>query len=84
MTVSVTPWTTVATRWGLVEPVRASELFASQQSEGRVTTRVLMRRYPGLSNHHRLVFGGRVLNLIFVPDVGVSEPMMALLCTEAT
>jgi SPP1 family predicted phage head-tail adaptor len=51
-------WSTVDTRWGSVEPLRGRELFEAQQVAPRVSVRVRMRHYPGLTTAHRLVITG--------------------------
>ena len=48
-------WSTVATRWAAIEPLRGRELYEAQQVHERVTVRIIMRPYTGLDSQYRLV-----------------------------
>lgn len=80
---AVRTWAAVATVWGRVEPLRGRELFQAQQAEARVDTRITIRRYAGLTSHHRILFGTRTFELVTVPDAGIRTPSMELLAIEA-
>jgi SPP1 family predicted phage head-tail adaptor len=60
-------WTTEATRWAAVEPLRGKELLEAHMVDGRLTHKVTMRHYEGLTAAHRLLFGTRVLNVLMPP-----------------
>lgn len=75
-------WTTAHTRWARVEPLRGKELFEAQAVDGRLTVKVTMRVYPGLSATERLVYGTRVLNIVTVLDVDERHITTVALCTE--
>lgn len=48
-------WSTLATVWAQVEPLRGVELFEAQKVNARITHVVRMRPYAGLTARHRLV-----------------------------
>ena len=49
-------WRTVDTVWASVEPLSGRELFEAQQINKRVTVRVGMRPYSGLTTKQRLLW----------------------------
>lgn len=49
-------WNTIATVWASVEPLSGTELYEAQQVQSRVTVRVRMRPYAGLTTKHRLLW----------------------------
>ena len=77
-------WTTVAVRWGSIEPLRMRELFLAQQVDARVTHRILLRYYPGLSNQHRLVHENRVFHVQPPINAGERNRATELLVMEHT
>lgn len=86
-------WTTDATVWGSVEPLQGRELFEAQQIQSRVTVRIRMRHYAGLTAAHRLCritedTDGNVTvrgtyNIEAILDVESRGIEMEVLCTEA-
>ena len=78
----VETWTTQHTRWARVEPLRGKELFEAQAVDARLTTKVTMRAYAGLSATQRLVYGTRVLNIVSVMDLDERHITTVALCTE--
>lgn len=56
-------WTTIATRWGSIEPLSAREILNAQQVDARVSHRVTLRYYPGLTPEHRLLKDARVFHI---------------------
>lgn len=59
----VKAWSTVATRWGRVEPMLGNERYTAQQVVGELSHKITMRYYSGLTPKHRLVFGSRVFHI---------------------
>jgi SPP1 family predicted phage head-tail adaptor len=56
-------WTTVATRWGKVEPLSAHEQFVAVQTQSLATHKVTIRYYAGLDPSMRFQFGTRVFQI---------------------
>lgn len=60
-------WATVARRWARIAPLRGRELFTAQAVDARITHKVCMRYYAGLNATMRIVYDGRVLNILTPP-----------------
>jgi SPP1 family predicted phage head-tail adaptor len=79
----ITPtWTTAATRWASVEPLRGNEFFNASQVKGNVTHRVVMRYYAGLTPTDRIVHDSRNLNIVAVLNPDERNIMTEVLATE--
>ena len=77
-------WGTVGVVWASIEPLRGRELWEAQQVVGRVTIRVRIRHWTGLTHSHRLQDGLTVYNIEAVLNPKGRDREMELLCTEAT
>ena len=77
-------WTEEATVAASVEPLAGRELFAAQQAGSRVSHRVRMRYRPGVTPAKRLVYRGRVLNILSAIDVGERRRELEMLVEEVT
>lgn len=53
-------WSTIATVWASVEPLRGREFFASKQIQAQVDTRIRIRYISGLTPKMRILWGTRV------------------------
>lgn len=80
----VTTWSNVATVHAAVEPLEGRELFAAQAVRAETTTRVRIRYRSGITPKHRLVYAGRVLNILSVIDPDERHREIVLLCSEVT
>lgn len=62
---NVTPsWSTLATRWAMLEDTSGREVYRAQQVDPAVDAIVTLRdQYEGLSPEHRFVIDGRTLNI---------------------
>ncbi|KKK48492.1 hypothetical protein LCGC14_3144590 [marine sediment metagenome] len=71
--------------WASVEPVSGDEFFMQgEQTEGRVTHRVTMRHFDGLTSKDRIIHKGRALNIAAVLDVEERGAKTVVMCREAT
>ena len=75
-------WATLRTRWAKVEPLQGRELLAAQQIEARVTHRVTLRYFAGLTPGHRFLVGTRVLAIVNVLDLEEYHVVHQCLCME--
>lgn len=75
-------WSTVATRWGRVEPLSGREQWQAQQVRPDVTHRVTLRYYDGLTARHRLKVGDRVLNITSVLNTEERKRQHECVCVE--
>lgn len=62
--------------------LRGEERMAGERLEARVTHRVRMRYFSGLTSSHRLLFGSRVFRILFVNDVSQRGREHVLDCEE--
>lgn len=71
--------------WASVEPVSGDEFFMQgEQTEGRVTHKVTMRHFDGLTVKDRIIHKGRTLNIAAVLDVEERGVKTIVMCREAT
>ena len=63
----VEQWVTVARRWASIDPLKGRELFTAQAVDARITHRIRLRYYSGLTAAMRFRYGQRVLNILTPP-----------------
>lgn len=78
----IVTWSTLATVWASVEPLRGREFLDAEQVQAEISHRVRMRYYPGILPNYRVVFGGRVLEIQAVINVNERNREMQLMCKE--
>jgi SPP1 family predicted phage head-tail adaptor len=85
---TVETWTPQATRWAAVEPLQGRDLLAAAQIDPRLTHRVAMRYYAGLTptrgetGGHRIVWGERVFTIMQARNIQERDRMTEALCIE--
>jgi len=75
-------WQDVATVWGAVEPLRGREYFAAQQVQAEVTTRIRIRYRRGIRPEMRVLYDGRLFNILSVIDPEERHVELQLMCRE--
>lgn len=80
----ISTWSTLATVWGSVEPIRGREFFEAEQVQSEISTRVRIRYYDGITAQMRVLFGSRKLQILAVIDVNERHKEMQLMCKEMT
>lgn len=71
--------------WASVEPVSGDEFFMQgEQTEGRVTHKVTLRHFEGLTVKDRIIHKGRALNIAAVLDTEERGIKTVVMCREAT
>ena len=78
----ITTWSTLATVWAAVEPIRGREFFEAETVQAEITHRVILRYYPGIVPRYRVVFEGRVLEIQAVINVDERSRELQLMCRE--
>lgn len=78
----VQSWSALSTRWASVEGVSARELLNSGQQQVEMSHRVRMRYMTGLTQQMRLLWRGRVLEIVSILEHG-NRTEHELLCQEA-
>lgn len=77
-------WSTDATRWASIEPLRGRELLTAQQVNSDITTRIRMRHYSGLNTSQRMTEGSRVFHIIEIINPNNRDELAEVMCREAT
>ncbi|MGI5892088.1 MAG: phage head closure protein [Bacillota bacterium] len=75
-------WTDIATVWARIEPLSGREYFAARQENTEVTTRITIRYLPGITTDSRVVFGGRVFEVLSAIDPEERCESLILMCNE--
>lgn len=79
---AIKTWSTVATVYASVEPIRGREMFDAEQVQSEVTHRVRLRYRPGLTSQMRLLFNGRMFEIQTVINVNERNREVQLMCKE--
>ena len=66
---TVDAWGKVADWWADVRPLRANEVTEAQRFQGRISHKIAMHYYEGLTSEHRIVYAGRVFHIDGVVNV---------------
>jgi SPP1 family predicted phage head-tail adaptor len=75
-------WATVAVRWASVDRAAGSEVWASAQRSGRVPTVFRLRYMPGVTPGMRVLFDGRVYNVLSAVDQAGRREELTLTAEE--
>jgi len=75
-------WSTDATVWAWVRPVKGFEKFQAAQLQSPVTHKVTIRYRTGVTTKQRLLLGTRVLAIREVLDPGEGHTFLELTATE--
>jgi len=77
-------WATAATVWASVEPLAGREGLIAKQVDARLTHRVVIRYYAGLTpaNHRLRLSDTRALGIVEVKDIEERHRSMEILCYE--
>ena len=77
-------WSTVATVWAAVEPLKSEERRENDQGKTFTSHRVLLRYRDDVTTAERLQFDGRVLNIASVVNDKEKGVMLELACIEVS
>ena len=78
----IVTWSTVATVWAAVEPLRGREFFDAEQVQAEISHRVVLRFRSGINSSMRLLHLSRVLHIQAIIDVDERHREMQLMCRE--
>jgi len=78
----VTSWTTFASTWAEVKPMRGRELIAAQAAHSEVTTRFYTRYVAGIVPSMRIVYGGNVFNIFSVIDTNEAHRELQIMAKQ--
>jgi len=75
-------WTTYATLWANIEPLRGREFFAAQAANSEVTARITMRYRAGISPKWRIKHGTAVYRIIEILNIGMRNRELQFMVSE--
>lgn len=76
-------WQDLTTVWAAIEPLSGREYWQAKAVNAEVTHRVRMRYRAGITPEMRLVFNGRVFEILAVLNLEERNIELQLLCKEA-
>lgn len=80
----VNNWTTWATVWAAVIPIRGSEYVAHRQAQSDITTKFRIRYRPWLTTAMRIIHGSQVFDIREVIDPNSRHEYLELMCVAET
>ena len=75
-------WSTFATVWGSVEPLRGREFFAAKEQQAQVDTRIRIRYLAGVTPKMQVLDGTRIFLIYSVIDPESRHQEMQLMAQE--
>lgn len=75
-------WTPAATVSANIVGLSGREYLSRSGEAAEATHRVEMRSYAGLTPAHRILFGARILDILYVSDIDNRGIEMHVLCKE--
>lgn len=75
-------WTEVLSCWAEISPLTGRELIAAQAQVSEVTHEVTIRYRAGITPRMRIVYQGRVFNILFVNDLDTQHRKLVMQCSE--
>lgn len=73
-------WAALGSCWASVQPLQGREFIAAQAAQSEVTTRITIRYRPGITPADRVVFDGKVFNIVSVIDKRSQHDELQLMC----
>ena len=77
-------WAPVCITWAAIEPLAGRELETAQAVYAEATIRVVMRYRTGIDTSMRVVYQGRLFNILEVRDTEMAHKALELLLSEGT
>jgi SPP1 family predicted phage head-tail adaptor len=75
-------WTDFATVHAAIWPLRGKELYAAQQYVSQVDSRIRIRYHAGITPQMRVVWQGRIFEIVYVVDPELRHITLDLMCRE--
>ena len=75
-------WTDYLPVWAYIEPMTGRELIAAQAQQSEVTHQVVIRYRAGITAAMRLVYEGRIFDILSVVDTDTQHRRLVLQCAE--
>lgn len=78
----VLTWATIDTVWGSLEAMPQTPAFVGDQVKAITTHRIILRFYDGLTGKHRIMFEGRIFDILSLVDPGERKAFHELVVQE--
>lgn len=78
----VEAWVDIGTVWASIEPLSGREFFAAQQVNAEVSTKITLRYRTGIKPEMRVLFAGRVFEIVSVINLEEKNIQLVLMCEE--
>lgn len=78
----VRSWATYGTAWAQIQPMAGNEALYGLQLKGIETHSVLVRWVDGLLPSHRLLYDGRIFNIVSIRNLDENRQAMAIAAME--
>jgi len=75
-------WTTYATLWADIQPLRGREFIAAQAANSEVTVKVITRYKSGISPKWRLKYGTQIYLILEIVNPGMKNKSLEFMCKE--
>jgi len=75
-------WTTFATAWASIKPLRGRELIAAQAVASEVTGSIKLRYIAGLTAAMRVSYGGQIFNILAVVNTDQDDRELILMVNQ--
>jgi len=76
-------WSTAVTRWGSIMPLSMKQQMEADQLDAKVSHRIVMRYFSGLTDQHRLLEGSsRVFHISSIKNVSERDKTSEILAME--
>lgn len=77
-------WADIATVWASIEPLSGREYFSARQENSEVTTKITIRYRRDITADMRVVFDGKILEVLSVINPQEWCKSLVLMCREVT
>jgi SPP1 family predicted phage head-tail adaptor len=78
----VVTWTTFATCWAEIDPMSGRELMAAGAQQFEMTHEITIRYRAGVTPAMRVLYQGRIFNIVAVIDNDTQHRKLTLVCQE--
>jgi len=75
-------WTELSKAWANIVPLSGNEKYVSAEKHATATHQITIRYLAGVNPKMRVVYGTRVFEIVYAPNVGERNKMMQLIVEE--
>ncbi|WP_410496488.1 phage head closure protein [Cellulosilyticum sp. ST5] len=75
-------WGDVITVWAEISPMSGQQFFAAKQINSEITHNVYIRYREGLKPNMRVLFKGRVFEILYIMNIKEENRLLQIYCKE--